>query len=341
MLMWTMAANETNCTIDHDLDQRLFPVVYITVIMIGVPANLASLFVSCLQIKKKNELGVYLFNLCLADLMYTLVLPLWVDYVLHHDSWRFSAGLCTLSAFLMHTNFYASSGFLTCISVDRYLAVVHPMKFHQLRTRRTAVCFCLLVWSVEISSNSAIFFYQQTSNDTEKHLLCYEIYPMEHWRALFNISRMCVGFFLPLVIMAFCYQRLHMAVKRNQATTNVAKLRIRKLLITILVTFFLCFSPYHVLLLMRSIWEPGSCTFARSIFNPYKITLALASLNCIADPILYCFVSETSRRDIGTLVKCCGQDEPQTPEKQDLEMSPISNKITLGPESVSRPDEVK
>ncbi|XP_069064230.1 psychosine receptor-like [Pleurodeles waltl] len=330
-----MTSNVTRCDVAHDLDQYLFPAVYITVIVGSIPANCASLVVSCLQIKKKNELGVYLFNLSVADLLYTLVLPLWVDYGLNHDRWWLGDDLCKMSVFLMHVNFYASTGFLTCISLDRYIGVVHPLKFHHLRTRKAATYICAVVWSVEILSNGMILHHQQTSNSTHNDTLCYDTFPMEDWKASFNIFRICVAYLLPLVIMAYCYKRIEIAVKHNQATADEAKKKIRKLLVAILSTFFLCFTPYHVLLLMRSIWEPGSCKFARIIFKPYKITLAIASLNCLADPILYCFVSETSRTEISTALKCCVEKDKNS-VKQEFQMISVSNKNTNEAVSISR-----
>lgn len=44
------------------------------------------------------------------------------------DDWRHREWLCQLCGFLLYENIYISIGFLCCISLDRYLAVVHPLK---------------------------------------------------------------------------------------------------------------------------------------------------------------------------------------------------------------------
>lgn len=50
------------------------------------------------------------------------------------------------------------------------------------------------------------------------------------------------------------------------------------------------------------------------IFNLYHLSLLLTSLNCVADPALYCFVSESARHGLyrvifrpvaGTVCYCC------------------------------------
>ncbi|XP_018418853.1 PREDICTED: psychosine receptor [Nanorana parkeri] len=314
--------NNTTCFVNHDIDEVLFPTIYIIVIVVSVPANLISLYVSYLQVTKKNELGIYLFNLSFADLLYALTLPLWVDFSLHHDNWRFSEWLCRLSSFLMHTNLYSSAGFLTCVSLDRYLAVVYPLKYRHLRTRKVAALVSLTVWTIQCASNIVIVLKKETYNDTGD-LVCYDVFPMERWKAAFSIFNVCVGHFLPLLIMVVCYYRIYVAVSLNQATADKDKRKIRQLLLAIMVTFVLSFTPYHVVLFLRSIYEPGSCHFAKKIFQPYKLTLALSSVNCLADPLLYCFVSEIGRADAKAILYCF-QPQGESPASTEYKMSSMS-----------------
>ncbi|XP_024071630.1 psychosine receptor [Terrapene carolina triunguis] len=323
--------NSTECMDDYNLDKNLFPFVYITVIVVSIPVNCTFLCVSCIQVREKNELAIYLFSLSLADLLYTLTLPLWIDYTWREDTWQFSALLCQISAFLMYMNFYTSAAFLTCISVDRYLALVHPLKFQHLRTRRSALLVSIFVWVLETSLNSMILVKDETfhkvCNSTD-HLLCYDKYPLEKWQAILNIFRICSGYMIPLAIMLFCNQKIYQAVRHNQATEDREKKKIKKLLLSIIITFFFCFTPYHAVLLIRSINEPDNDNFIH-MFKPYRITQALTSFNCIADPILYCFVSETGRTDILNMLKrcfCVRQSELQQPT--DATMTSIMKKNT-------------
>lgn len=327
--------NDTCFIEDHTVDTRLFPVLYSILIIISVPANSVAIFISCSQVKKKNELGVYLFSLSLADLLYTLTLPLWIYYAKNGDDWTLSPGLCKLSAFLKYLNYYTSSGFLTCISLDRYLAVVYPMRFHYLRTRRVALFISVFVWAFEVMSNYMIltqdetFLEQNTTNHTN-HTLCYDRYPLKIWQARLNFYRVGVGYAIPLAIMVFCYQKIYRAVKHNQGTQDTDKRKINHLLLSIVSTFFLCFTPYHVVLLLRSISEPCNCAFARRMYIPYRITTALTSINCIADPVLYCFVSETGRSDIWNTLKCAfSSSQTETQKTQNVAESSSSQEKNM------------
>ncbi|XP_053924705.1 psychosine receptor [Cuculus canorus] len=306
-LGWIM--NTTyKCHDDHTLDKYLFPFVYSIVMMISIPINCISLCVSCIQVRKKNELAVYLFSLSLADILYSLILPLWIEYAWNGDNWMHSALLCQISAFLMYMNFYTSTAFLACISVDRYLALVHPLKLQHLRTRRFSLIVSISVWLLESIFNSVILVKKEVFNDPcnfTNHTLCYDKYPLEWWQARINLFRICSGYLVPLIIIVFCYHKIYQVVRCNQATVDEEKKKVRKLILNITVTFIVCFTPYHIVLLIRSIKEPYTADPQLLLYKVYRITQALTSLNCIADPILYCFVSETARTDILNLLRCC------------------------------------
>ncbi|XP_020856007.1 G-protein coupled receptor 65 isoform X1 [Phascolarctos cinereus] len=319
--------NETECIEEqHHVDHYLFPVIYVFVMVISIPANVGSLCVSCLQMKKKNELGVYLFGLSLSDLLYSSTLPLWIHYTWNEDNWTFSPALCKVSAFLMYVNFYSSTAFLSCISLDRYLAVVYPLKFPYLRTRRIASFISLSIWIVETSFNAIIIWKDETSIErcgtNKSYILCFDKYPLEKWQSNFNVFRTCTGYVIPLVIIIFCNQKVYQAVKHNQATESREKKRIVKLLLSVTLTFFLCFTPFHAMLLILSVGK-HSTDFGKQIFKLYRITVALTSLNCVADPILYCFVSETGRSDIWNLFRFCHL--PSTTSDPGMELEDCSS----------------
>ncbi|XP_015682158.1 ovarian cancer G-protein coupled receptor 1 isoform X2 [Protobothrops mucrosquamatus] len=152
-----MVNNTQNCSIDHSIHQMLSPVIYILVFVVGLPANCLSLYYAYLQVKVKNELGIYLCNLTIADLLYIFSLPFWLQYVLQHDNWTYNELLCKICGILLYENIYISVGFLCCISIDRYLAVVHPFRFQQCRTMKAAVVVSTVIWTKEIVTCWLVF----------------------------------------------------------------------------------------------------------------------------------------------------------------------------------------
>ncbi|TRY69773.1 hypothetical protein DNTS_006003 [Danionella cerebrum] len=292
----------TSCNVDSNIDQFFQPALYIFVIVLGFPTNCMALWAAYLQVRQKNELGIYLMNLSVADLLYITTLPLWIDYFVQHDNWIHGQVSCKLFGFIFYTNIYVSIAFLCCISVDRYLAVAHPLKFAKVRRVKTALLVSAVVWITEVVANSAPLFHDELFKDRFNHTFCFEKYPMQDWVAGMNLYRTFFGFLAPWSIMLAAYRGILRAVRGNVSTERQEKAKIKRLALSLILIVLLCFAPYHVLLLWRSVLfllNPCDCGGEENLFGAYHVTLALTSLNCVADPILYCFVNEGARHDVG------------------------------------------
>ncbi|XP_075469222.1 G-protein coupled receptor 68 [Ascaphus truei] len=296
--------NFTTCVIDHRIHQTLFPVVYVLVFGIGLPANCLSLYYGYLQIKANNELGIYLCNLTVADLLYIFSLPFWLQYMLQHDNWTYNETMCKICGILLYENIYISIGFLCCISVDRYLALVHPFRFYQLKTMKTALLVSMVIWLKELMTSYFLFTHGEVSKDPDSHVVCFEHYPIKSWEHSINYYRFFAGFLFPIFLLLFSYRYIINVVRNSQGTQTKIKVQIKKLVLSSVVIVMVCFGPYHVLLVIRSLFEKN-CLFAARIFNFYHFSLLLTSLNCAADPLLYCFASENTYKDFVRLKVCC------------------------------------
>lgn len=80
----------------------------------------------------------------------------------------------------------------------------------------------------------------------------------------------------------------------------------------------------------------GLFSYFPGIFNYYHLSLLLTSLNCVADPALYCFVSESARRGLygvifrpvaRILCRCCrrGNASPSNPATDSHEVATDEN----------------
>ncbi|KAM3920233.1 ovarian cancer G-protein coupled receptor 1 [Leptodactylus fuscus] len=296
--------NVTFCIIDHTIHQTLFPVVYVAVFVIGLPANCLSLYYGYLQIKAKNELGIYLVNLTLADLLYIFSLPFWLQYVLQHDNWTYNELMCKICGILLYENIYISIGFLCCISMDRYLALVHPFRFHKLRTMKAALVVSIIIWLKELMTSYIFFTHGEVTKDPDSHIVCFEHYPIKSWEHSINYYRFFAGFLFPIFLLLFSYCRIFRVIQKSQGTQTKRKLQIKQLVLSTILIFLVCFGPYHILVVIRSLFEKN-CSFASKVFNVYHFSLLLTSFNCVADPALYCFASENTYKDFVRFKDSC------------------------------------
>ncbi|TWW56143.1 Nociceptin receptor [Takifugu flavidus] len=87
--------------------------------------------------KMKTATNIYIFNLALADSLFLATLPFQgTDVFL--GFWPFGNILCKAVVSIDYYNMFTSTFTLTVMSMDRYIAVCHPVKALDMRTPHKA-----------------------------------------------------------------------------------------------------------------------------------------------------------------------------------------------------------
>ncbi|XP_070777220.1 G protein-coupled receptor 65 [Enoplosus armatus] len=297
----TLTTNHSECySVDSASRRRPFLFFYLAIIITAIPSNAFSLYVSWQHIRQKNELGVYLFNLALSDLTFTVGLSLWLDF-LWRGVWAHGGYVCVLSVYFLFTNFYTSDALLCCIAVDRYLAVVHPLKYTSLRKVGSAAAVSVAIWVLVVCFNATTITWEDSYHENNMFSVCFDVFlPLSENLARANVARFFLGFIVPVLLVMFSTWGICEAVRSNQATEEQERKRISKLLTVVLLCLFFCFGPIHVMMLLRTLVD--DCRHVAWLLYPYKISIAISSLNCLADPLLYCFITRTGKENVNQVV---------------------------------------
>ncbi|XP_054434657.1 proteinase-activated receptor 4 [Pteronotus mesoamericanus] len=271
---------------------RLVPTLYGLALAVGLPANGLALWVLATQVPRLPS-TVLLMNLAAADLLLALALPPRIAYHLLGQRWPLGEAACRLDTAALYGHMYCSVLLLAAISIDRYLAVVHPLRARALRGPRLATGLCAVAWLVAATLALPLGLQRQTFKLSHSdHVLCHDVLPLgtqlSYWRPAF-ICLAVLGCLLPLLAMLLCYGATLCALAAGGRRYSHA-LRLTALVLASALVFF---APSNVLLLLHYS-DPGPEAWGH-LYAAYVPSLALSTLNSCVDPFVYYYVSTEFR----------------------------------------------
>lgn len=280
--------------------------IYSIVVAAGLPLNCLALWVLIFQIKRSVVLSVYILNLVLANLLQTLTLPFWMYYSYHDHRWDLGKVMCVVAGVAFRTNFFAKNNFLCLIAMERFIGLVHPLKFHRLQTIRGSAKVCAGTWLL-VCLLCSVGVWQQVKDESWKDQLCLDEVGLDYAR--FKVATTCLSFFIPFLLMGFFYFRVLFELRKVESLEKKVKRQIYGFVSLIIASFFLLFVPYQVASFCQYLSvaiqsEEKNCKFERSIFLCTHITVSLTTLGNISDPLLYILLLKGVWAELKDLI-CC------------------------------------
>ncbi|KFQ63605.1 Lysophosphatidic acid receptor 5, partial [Pelecanus crispus] len=303
-LLGMSTSNVSQTCKNYGSDHLLLLSGYILIFITGLMLNVMALWIFIRYLRLKSVVMIYMFNLAVSDLTFTLSLPLRLYYY-SKNNWPFGNTLCQVSGSVFQINMYGSCLFLMCINLDRYVAIVHPLRWRHLRRPKVAKLLCLVVWVVIFMGSipTAIVHKQnhcRAHNQTT--YLCFERFSDNMWQNnLFPLVVLAeiLGFLLPLSSVTYCSIRIFQELCQDSQTKTLRQQKTVRLLLVNLVIFIICFVPYNTTLAVYGMIkaqvmkvEQGTQDSVRQVLI---MTMLLASMNCTLDPLIYYFSTEGFR----------------------------------------------
>uniref|UniRef100_A0A8C5PEI5 Lysophosphatidic acid receptor 5 n=1 Tax=Leptobrachium leishanense TaxID=445787 RepID=A0A8C5PEI5_9ANUR len=304
----------TNSTLDicntHSplWSRTLLLVGYSLLLPLGVILNSVSLFVFLKWLRPLSVVGIFMCNLALSDLLFSLSLPFRIYYYSQHH-WPFGVFLCRFSGSMFHINMYGSCLFLLCINVDRYFAIVHPLRFRHLRRPKIARLTCLVVWLFIVAGSVPAAIMHHSTNCWDGHEevpRCFEGF--SRWQGIvlpLLLVAEVVGFLLPLVAVLYSSSHVFWELCRDQMGGRKRHKKTIKVLILNLGIFIFCFVPYNIVLvaygLLRAKLIPDYWEIFPVLRQVLSVTVLVASTNCTLDPMVYYFSTDGFRKTLRNL----------------------------------------
>ncbi|KAL3984330.1 olfactory receptor [Sarotherodon galilaeus] len=251
--------------------------------VLGITGNSVVIWVAGFKFKPKVT-NVWLVNLAIADLIFCFTRVFTLTEKLFFQHFSFGLFVCKLNAFFKYTNMFCSVFLLAVISLDRVLCVWQPVLTKRRRTLWAARVVAVCIWIAAILFSIPYFIHHQVSLG-KKNLSTCSLHPKEKAEgynstkvALYFIHFLC-GFIFPFMVILVCYILAAVGIQRTRLSGKSRPLRI---LACLVIAFFLCWAPYHCLLLVKMV---DSKSALLKIW--YPVAEGVACFNSCVNPLLY------------------------------------------------------
>ncbi|CAL8092285.1 unnamed protein product [Orchesella dallaii] len=300
----SMSINSRNCVI-----------AYVIMFLIGAPGNLYVFLSVGYQLWKRrmaraSRIKVLIWHLALADLFVTfVVIPIEVFWRLTIQ-WYGGDTLCKLIQFFRAFGLYLSSMVIICISMDRFFAIVFPLKsYGGMKRVRNMLCTAW-TFSIVFATPQILVFSVQSHPLYPTFLLCTNshYFPTLNRQILYNLVSLAMMYFAPLLVIIITYavvfytissksreqqrqnKELHRSsnyLRRSCDASQIMRARNKTMWVSMLIVtvFVLCWTPYVVM----TLWYMFDFETAEKLVDP-RIKEALfvtAVSNSCLNPIIY------------------------------------------------------
>ncbi|XP_054876904.1 C-C chemokine receptor type 9 [Poeciliopsis prolifica] len=294
----------------RDFRSQYEPPLFWIIFILGSVGNLLVVWIYLtVRNRLKTMTDVYLLNLAVADLLFLCTLPFWaVDAI---SGWNFGSSSCKIVSALYRINFFSSMLLLTCISVDRYIAIVQVIKAQNFKKKRLfySKLVCICVWSISIIMALPEFIFAEVKLDPEEQSYCTLIY----WNNAFNRTKIlvlslqiCMGFCLPLLVMFFCYSVIIRTLLQAKSFEKHKALRV---IFAVVFVFVLSQLPHNTLLIVEATQAANTtitdCAIVSQVDVAGQIAKSLAFTHACLNPFLYVFIGVRFREDLMRMAKTC------------------------------------
>ncbi|XP_039475261.1 chemokine-like receptor 1 [Oreochromis aureus] len=270
--------------------------VYSLVSVLGVLGNGVVIWVTGFRMKKSANTVWYL-HLAVADFIFAAFLSLSVTSLALDFHWPFGKFMCKLDTTIISLNLFVSVYILVVISVDRCVSVVWPVWAQNHRNVRNAFYVSLCVWVVALIVCIPPFFSMDTKKGSKNKTYCIVFFQKATPSVIHTISMIhfLLGFAVPFTVIVSCYAVIIHRLRRNRTLASQSS-RPFKVIASVIVTFFLCWAPYHIIQLV--VFMVPNALFNYAILNGIFVATNLVTLQSCLNPLLYVFLRQDFKDEI-------------------------------------------
>ncbi|XP_054839897.1 prolactin-releasing peptide receptor-like [Eublepharis macularius] len=266
-LLSVIHSNTSNLFLGLQLVQFFKPLIipcYCLVVFVGIIGNYLLIYVICKTKKMHNVTNFLVGNLAFSDmLMCATCVPLTLAYAFEPRGWVYGRFMCYFVFLMQPVTVFVSVFTLTVIAVDRYYAMVYPLR------RRLTIQICAYtlaaIWllSCMLAAPALVHTYHTEFPELD-FSICEEFwFHMKRDHLAYAYSTLILTYVLPLMVISVSYLRISVKLKNRVVPGNITqsqaecdRARRRKtfrLLVLVVVAFGVCWLPLYIFNVIKDI----------------------------------------------------------------------------------------
>uniref|UniRef100_A0A336L8B3 CSON001786 protein n=1 Tax=Culicoides sonorensis TaxID=179676 RepID=A0A336L8B3_CULSO len=203
-------------------------ILFVGIFVTGVIGNLIVCVVIVRHAAMHTATNYYLFSLAVSDLIFLMLgLPYEISLYWHQYPYNLGLAFCKIRAWISEASTYVSVLTIVAFSMERFLAICHPLHSYRMSGLRRAMRIIAILWTM--SFISAVPFAMYTDID-------YLTYPpdnstlyesafcalLQNPGCLWEVST-CIFFAIPMAVMIILYGRMGLRIRsRTKKAAEVA-----------------------------------------------------------------------------------------------------------------------
>ncbi|XP_014285975.1 QRFP-like peptide receptor isoform X2 [Halyomorpha halys] len=316
-------------------------IVYSITLLIGIAGNILIIFTITVYRRMKSTTNMFLASLASADLLLILIcIPVKVAKLFSY-TWTMGEFLCKMVHYMQGVSAICSVLTLTAMSIERYYAIVHPMKAKYVCTISQAKKIIIATWGASFLLAVPILFVQVHMLVGEKYLGYWCVRDWNRsgvWRAhelyMFLLILVFPTTVMAITYSAICWEICRVIQRRSYMTSGKATLncesyplsskrtgfkpkmrleedsqtvrQVIKMLVAVVVVFVVCWGPMLTdnLLMAFDVLEHERTNSLKHMGTAFHL---MAYFNSCVNPIVYGFMSKNFRDSFSKALCCRGR----------------------------------
>lgn len=289
---------------------------YAVIITLSLTGNVVVVTAIYRKRRMRTVTNLFIGNLAVSDLLITFLgMPNMITQLYLRDKWIFGAVICKIVVFFQSVSVASSVLTLLAITWDRFWAIVFPLRLRLSKGMAKGLVF--MIWVLSCATMAPFLYAQTVVVGPGGYEIC-----IERWEPAFDglktakdytVVLFVTLYVVPLLVMSALYsvilRKLWMRkvpgthVNSNELKRRDSKRKIVKMLMTVTLSFAVCWLPLYVYQFIAFFaWEIIPCFDSNYVF--YFVSLFFGHANSALNPFLYVLFHKRYRDEFKAAFMC-------------------------------------